>query len=354
MRTFLHALPLRLLGLLLAASLTLFLGGSYAAKDDPPAKGDKPAKDGKGDKPAAEGKGDKPPAETKDDKKDKPEEPKPPTFRVEVILRQGLPETLETKPDLKPDPKQKTTPDEGDRTQRYAALLKNENLAVRKRAALVLLGLKDQKARLDVFPALLELANEEKNLDLSNTLSDKLNGPEAVYTTPEKIDALMQALANPDTRSGLRQVACDGLGLIYGSPLAGERKPKIRAALEEGLLDAAPEVQTTAAESLELCDAWDHLKADPKKAAVKRTVYLRLNRERLLSLQQRPQDVLAVIKKRFPRLGAQLANDETTIECRASEIETVLLRYRIRLDDKNGTRLNNLARVEIVPEEEPK
>ena len=212
----------------------------------------------------------------------------------------------------------------------------------------VLTGLKDDKARLYAFPALLDQLNAEEDRDTRRLVDAQLNGKDAVYSTPEKVSALLKLLNDPDP-SPLRPTACEGFGPavrleIYGCGQSAEDTD----GLEANLLDPAPEAQTAAAESLELCDAIDRAKLDPKQAAVKHTVYLRLNDVWLRSQQRRPEEVLNLIKAGYPTLGAKM-NGETVIECQATDIDLVVLLNRLRVPKKTGTKLRDFVRVDVAP-----
>ena len=154
MRPTLRSSLLLLACLLLAATFRL-----PARSDDKPAT---PAKDDKTEKPV------------KDTKTDKPEERQPITFRIEVILRQPKDDMGDANPEKLPPPEEGKKGDAAGRIQRYADLLKSDNLLVRKRAALVLTTLGP-----DAFPALLELATQEKDRRTGKAAeAAKLNGRE--------------------------------------------------------------------------------------------------------------------------------------------------------------------------------
>jgi hypothetical protein len=376
MRSFFHSAPVRLLGLLVL-SVTLFLGGSYAARDDKPANDDKPARDDKaaqGDKPA-EDKGGKP--DEKDEKKEGKKDDKPPqpfTLRLEI---------MQLKPKEDKDDTSSGSTKETPRYMRYVALLKNENVMVRKRAALWLLGQKDNTARLAVYPALLETSVRDEDRELRRMVTRKLDGlggEVAVYKTTEKADALLNALDDgSDATNEQRQVAYELLGGIYISENIDEppsfwypsRRQRLRAALERGLLDATPEGQAGAAESLELCDAFDEIRADAAKAPVKQRLILRPNREQLRNLgyaDYTADDLVRLIRDhklgtfevrvveapvRPARKGEKVERTEQVVECLVTPMQRALLLSRVRLPEKIGRKLREFVRIEVAAPEAP-
>src|SRR5262249_27959650 len=178
-----------------------------------------------------------------------------------------------------------------------------------------------EEVRLSAIPELYALYEEERERDLKGQPSlrgllerEVVDSGTSVYTTPPKAEALVKALATPDARPAVRQVAAKSLPEMYHS-LAGKElaekltwaskdlRPRIRASLEQALLDTPPEVQATVADSLDVCDALDRVDPDDE---VKRTVYFRLNAAQLPSQQYTLEVVQRAIADQFPALRARL------------------------------------------------
>src|SRR5262249_44896122 len=137
---------------------------------------------------------------------------------------------------------------------RYVPLLRSEELLVRKRAAMTLIAIEQtrppaiaaadvlvlmapgvapamtqfmvnraqeamaEEVRLSAIPELYALYEEERERDLKGQPSlrgllerEVVDSGTSVYTTPPKAEALVKALATPDARPAVRQVAAKSL-----------------------------------------------------------------------------------------------------------------------------------------------
>jgi outer membrane biosynthesis protein TonB len=348
----------RLAGLLLA--LPLFA----SAAGEPPAKDDKPAKEAKDDKPATTAR------EPADD------EGGGFTFRLVIAYappkkpakdapkEAPLPAPKETpadtpkegdKPADKPadKPKEEAVPAPtpaasaaatggGPMLQRYAEVLKSDNVLVRKRAALILMTLGP-----DAFPPLLAQATLEQDPALKRLLIEKVTGGE-LFSTPEKVRSMLKVLADGSAEPGPRQLACQALTNLYPSRFTDATlKLKIKMQLEGAIADGSAEVQAAAAVALERIELLDSNSPAASQVNAPQTIRLHLDLTVLRSLRRKPEEIVQAIQAMFPPAKPRLV-EEGLIECSLNEIERALLLERLYVPDKSGMKLKDLARIEVL------
>ncbi len=216
--------------------------------------------------------------------------------------------------------------------ERYAELLNSTSVVVRKRAAMVLL-----KKGPDAYPALLELSLRETDPEMRKLLDAKVDGSE-VYSTPQKIGALVKVLKDPTTNATRRLAACIALPAMAGVAAAKPHLAEINEALEVALGDGNEDVQLAAARALEFVE-------DPagfaKRLTSRTKVSLALDADTLKALRLKPDDVLQAVRKGQPRADAKLT-DGDVIQLTVSEDERLAVE-RLKLPANGDVRLKDVV-----------